>query len=121
MLAQMHCRSKGCAEGHAGQSFSLACAGGQGFWGSEDPRLLRDRPTDGAAKTSEIYACVRRRCMRFYAGIERRCTQVAAGAMWHVGTDALPKQGVCGGSCGSVFQTGLLWGKDSGGLKTPGY
>lgn len=31
--------------------------------------------------------------MRFYAGIERRCTQVAAGARWHVGTDALPKQG----------------------------
>ena len=29
MLAQMHCRSKGCAEGHAGQSFRLACAGGQ--------------------------------------------------------------------------------------------
>ena len=48
--------------------------------------------------------------MRFYAGIERRCTQVAAGARWHVGTDVLPKQGVCGGSRGSVFQTGLRWG-----------
>ena len=57
--------------------------------------------------------------MRFYAGIERRCTQVTAGARWHVGTDVLPKQGVCGGSRGSVFQTGLPWGKDSGGLKTP--
>ena len=48
--------------------------------------------------------------MRFYAGIERRCTQVAAGARWHVGTDALLKQGECGGSRGSVFQTGLRWG-----------
>ena len=34
--------------GHAGQSFRLACLAGKNP-GSKDPRLLRDRPSDGAA------------------------------------------------------------------------
>ena len=45
------------AEGHAGQSFRLACLSGKNPGGSKDPRLLRDRPTDGAALVSKIWAC----------------------------------------------------------------
>ena len=41
--------------GHAGQSFGLACLSGKNL-GAEDPRLLRDRPSDGAALAAKIIA-----------------------------------------------------------------
>ena len=44
------------AVGCWGQSFRLACPAGQGDRGSEDPRLLRDRPADGAALAAKMHA-----------------------------------------------------------------
>ena len=63
--------------------------------GSKDPRLLRDRPTDGAAMAAKNYAVI-----------------LGEGALRGV---------LGGGSCGSVFQTVLPYRQESGGLKTPGY
>ena len=57
-------------------------------------RLLRDRPSDGAALVCEKF------------GRARGITCAGHGGEW---------------SRGSVFQTGLPYRQESGGLKTPGY
>ena len=42
--------------GSRGSVFQTGLPLWTGYRGSEDPRLLRDRPTDGAAWTAKIYA-----------------------------------------------------------------
>ena len=42
-----------CVQGHAGQSFRLARPLGKNPGEAKDPRLLRDRPSDGAALVRE--------------------------------------------------------------------
>ena len=94
------------------------------IWGFENPRLLRDRPSDWAAWVAKIIAGVACRFMRVYTGIERRCEQVAARAL--LGREGMILCAVYAVECsnghaGQSFQTGLPFRQESGGLKTPGY
>ena len=70
--------------------------------GFETPRLLRDRPTDGAARAAKIYA-------------GGKGMQIAAGMIG-------PAEIFNGArSCGAVFQTVSPFRQETEGLKTPGY
>ena len=50
--------------------------------GFKDPRLLRDRPTDGAAMAAKICAWVWIFCAKFYAGWGGHCMQVIERGLW---------------------------------------
>ena len=78
-----------------------------GIQGSKAPRLLRDRPTDGAAFCAKIYACRLRWklwfcCVRMYARLSGYVMSMV-------------------GHTGQSFRLSCPIGLGSGGLKPPGY
>ena len=117
MGGKPNCAVEIVKNGSRGSVFQTGLPFRQESGGFENPRLLRDRPSDGAAWVAKIIAGVACRFMRVYTGIERRCEQVAARAL--LGREGMILCAVYAVECsnghaGQSFRLACLSGKNPG-------